>query len=72
MVHVKAFVLPQPYRRYTLHYVHMIIIKQDFWTDEVPRWESLDFKTLKEAKEYLSIAGDKAYITDNVRGCKIE
>ena len=26
----------------------------------------MDFKTAREAEEYLAIAGDKAYIIDNV------
>ena len=31
-----------------------------------------NFKTLKEAREYKSIAGDKAYIIDNVTGKRID
>ena len=71
MGHVKAPDIPPPYRRYSLHYCHMVIVKQDWWTDYAPRWESIDFKTLREAREYLTIAGDNAYIIDNVTKQKV-
>ena len=51
--------------RYTLHYVHRICIDKRF-DDWIPKREQIDFKTLKEAQEYLSIAGENAYIIDNV------
>jgi hypothetical protein len=57
--------------RYTLHYVRRICIDKRF-DDWIPRWEHIDFKTLKEAKEYLSICDDKANIIDNVTNKKIE
>ena len=52
--------------RYTLHYLHE---RGEFWEDDyVSKWERMDFKTLKEAQEYKTIAGDKSYIIDNVTG----
>ena len=55
--------------RYTLHYLNQ---KGESWQDDYWfRWESMDFKTLKEAREYKTIAGDKAYIIDNVTGKRI-
>ena len=68
---VKAPDIPPPYRRYTLHYVHRICIDKRF-DDWIPRWEQIDFKTLREAREYLSIAGENAYIIDNVTKQKIK
>lgn len=56
--------------RYTLHYLNQ---KGESWQDDYRfRWESMDFKTLKEAKEYKYIAGDEAYIIDNVTGKRID
>jgi hypothetical protein len=52
--------------RYTLHYLNMIKHGDSWFTDYIPRWESMDFKTLKEARDYLPLAGENAYITDNV------
>ena len=52
--------------RYTLHYLHEIKCGDSWYPDYIPRWEQMDFKTLKEAKDYLSIAGGGAYIIDNV------
>jgi hypothetical protein len=57
--------------RYTLHYVHRICIDKRF-DDWIPRWEKIDFKTLREAREYLAIAGENAYIIDNVTKQKIK
>lgn len=57
--------------RYTLHYIHHVIVKSDWWTDTAPRREQIDFKTLKEAEAYKEIAGDNAYIIDNVTGKRI-
>lgn len=56
--------------RYTLCYLHEI--GEPWWADYTSRWESMDFKTLKEAREYKSIVGDKAYIIDNVTGKRID
>ncbi len=72
MGRVKAPDIPPPHKRYTLHYVHHVIIKSDWWTDMAPRWESIDFKTLREAEEYKTIAGDNAYIIDNVTKKRVE
>ena len=69
---VKAPDIPPPHKRYTLHYVHHVVIKSDWWTDTAPRWESNDFKTLREAEEYKTIAGDNAYIIDNVTKKRVE
>lgn len=56
--------------RYTLCYLHE---KGESWQDDYWfRWEKMDFKTLKEAKEYKSIAGNKSYIIDNVTGKRID
>lgn len=56
--------------RYTLYYLHK---KGEPWQDDYWfKWEKMDFKTLKEAREYKSIAGDKAYIIDNVTGKRID
>lgn len=53
--------------RYTLHYINHKG-KKDWQDDWFPTKEQVSFKTLKEAKEYLSIMNecDKAYIVDNV------
>lgn len=53
--------------RYTLHYTNHK--GKDEWQDDWhPVKEQVSFKTLKEAKEYLSIMNEneKAYIVDNV------
>jgi len=56
--------------RYTLHYCHR---KNAPWMDMFfVRWEELSFKTLREAKEYLPLAGDGAYIIDNVTNKRIQ
>lgn len=55
--------------RYTLYYTNHKEI--EFWEDNwKPIKEHVSFKTLKEAKEYLSIMreNEKAYIIDNVTG----
>jgi hypothetical protein len=67
---VKAPDIPPPYRRYTLHYVNRICIDKRF-DDWIPRWEQIDFKTLKEAQEYKTIAGENAYIIDNVTNKRV-
>ena len=59
------------YMRYTLHYVHRICIDKRF-DDWIPRWEKIDFKTLREAREYLAIADENAYIVDNVTKQKMK
>ena len=51
-------------------YVHRICIDRRF-DDWIPRWEEIDFKTLREAREYLTIAGENAYIIDNVTKQKV-
>ena len=63
--------------RYTLYYTSPIFInnhgKQD-WTDSWhPTNESIDCKTIGEAKEYLSImnSNENAYIVDNVTNKRI-
>ena len=53
-----------------MHYVHRICIDKRF-DDWIPRWEQIDFKTLKDAQEYLTIAGENAYIIDNVTNKRI-
>lgn len=68
MGHVQAPDIPPPHRRYTLHYVHRICI--DKRTTEY-YCEKIDFKTLREAREYLTIAGENAYIIDNVTKQKV-
>lgn len=60
-----------PRFRYTLHYVNEIKCGDSWHSTFIPRWECIDFKTLKEARDYLSIAGDNAYIIDNVTKQKI-
>ena len=58
--------------RYTLHYTYRVRINAGKWDEDwFPRHESMDFKTIGEAKDYLSIAGENAYIIDNVTGKKI-
>ena len=54
-----------------MHYVHRICIDKRF-DDWIPRWEKIDFKTLREAQEYLAISGENAYIIDNVTKQKIK
>lgn len=55
--------------RYVLYYLHY---KGEPWEDDYySRWENMECKTLREAKEYLEIAGSKAYIVDTVTGNKI-
>ena len=55
--------------RYTLHYLYE---RGEFWQDDyICQWQTIDFKTRNEAIEYLSIAGDKAYIIDNLTGKRI-
>lgn len=50
--------------RYTLCYLHE---KGESWQDDYWfKWEKIEFKTLREAREYLAIAGENAYIIDNV------
>lgn len=66
MGHVKAPEIPPPHRRYTLHYCNMIKCGPRWDPSYYPRWEKINFKTAREAEEYLAIAGDKAYIIDNV------
>lgn len=39
--------------------------------DTFSHWERMDFKTLKEAKEYYTIVDGNAYIKDNVTGKEI-
>lgn len=55
-------------KRYTLHFISMINGSADSWQhpDYIPSREKIDFDTLHEAREYLSIVGDAAYIIDNV------
>lgn len=53
--------------RYTLFYMNHKGKKS--WDDSwIPIKESIDFKTLKEAKDYLALMSeeDNAYIVDNV------
>jgi hypothetical protein len=57
--------------RYTLHYINMIKCGDSYFQTYIPRWEKIDFKTLREARDYRRIAGDAAYITDNVTGKKV-
>ena len=58
--------------RYTLYYLNHHG-KEDWMDAWLPSRESVSFKTLKEAMEYLSIMEerDKAYIIDNVTKKKI-
>lgn len=56
--------------RYTLHYLNQ---KGEFWQDDYWfKWEKMNFKTLKEAREYKSIAGNEAYIIDNVTNKRVK
>ena len=55
--------------RYSLFYVSRQYNKIFF--DSFVLWERMDFKTLKEAKEYYAIADVNAYIIDNVTGKEI-
>jgi hypothetical protein len=59
--------------RYTLHYINNHGKKDwmDMWH---PTRESIDCKTIGEAKEYMSImeSDENAYIIDNVTNKRIE
>ena len=56
-----------------MHYCNHIKSGQRWEVDEyIPRWEQIDFKTLREAEEYLTIAGDNAYIIDNITNKKVK
>ena len=56
--------------RYVLYYLHQ---RGEPWQDDYWwKWYKMDFKTLKEARDYKSIAGEKAYIIDKVTGKRID
>ena len=55
--------------RYSLFYV--VEQYNKVFIDSFIHWERMDFKTLKEAKEYYAIADGNAYIKDNATGKKI-
>lgn len=58
--------------RYTL------VVKPTFpdFANELKKFERLDYKTIREAKEWYDILTEsekkRSYIYDNVRGCKVE
>lgn len=64
MVRRYASLLTIIVERYSLHYQG----KQKWQDDWVPAHEQVNFKTLKEAKEYLAILSESEhpYIVDNV------